>query len=182
VNSRSAASLAPRLIAAVALGATIALGATGCTFMTPQDTVDIKNISDGVDVASTGGPVVVRNALVVADEDGSAGNLVAALVNDSDKSATVTIDIGGKQQDVRVPAHERMSLGAEEDPLLFEQLDAKPGTTVEVLFRSGDGDAEPVQIPVLDGTLPYLKDLVPTPKPSVEPATPTPTPTGTPAS
>jgi len=182
VNSRSAASLAPRLIAAAALGVTIALGATGCTFMTPQNTVDIKNISDGVDVSSTGGPVVVRNALIVADEDGSAGNLVAVLVNDSDESATLTIDVDGKQQEVRVPAGEHVSLGADEDPLLFENLDVKPGATVEVLFRSGDDEAEPTQVPVLDGTLPYLKDLVPSPKPSVEPATPTPTPTGTPAS
>lgn len=161
MNSRSAASLAPRLIAAVALGATIALGATGCTFITPQDTLDIKNISEGVDVSSTGGPVVVRNALIVATDDGSAGNLVAALINSSEDSATVTVDIDGRQQDVRVPAGESVSLGGTDDPLLIENLDVKPGATVEVLFRSGDDDAQPTQVPVLDGTLPYLKDLVP---------------------
>lgn len=161
MNSRSVASIAPRLIAAVALGATIALGTTGCTFITPQNTMDIKNIAEGVDVASSGGPVVVRNALIVATDDGSTGNLVAALINESDKSVTVTVDIDGRQQDVRVPANERVSLGADEDPLLLENLDTKPGATVKVLFRSGDGDAEPVQVPVLDGTLPYLTDLVP---------------------
>ncbi|MDT0158510.1 DNA modification methylase [Microbacterium sp. ARD32] len=161
MNSRSAASIAPRLIAAAALGTAITLGATGCTFITPQETTNIVNIADGVDVASTGGPVVVRNALIVATDDGSAGNLVAALVNDGDKSASLTVDVEGRQLNVRVPAGETVSLGAGEDPLLIEGLGVKPGATVEVLFRSGDESADPIQVPVLDGTLPYYKDLVP---------------------
>lgn len=181
MNSRSAASIAPRLIAAVALGAAVMLGTAGCTFMTPQDTAHISAVSDGVNVPSTGGPVVVRNALVVATDDGSDGNLIAALVNESDKGASVSIDVKGHQFTVRVPAGERVSLGADEEPLLIEGLDVKPGATVEVLFQSGGDDAEPVKIPVLDGTEPFYKDLVPSPKPTLEP-TSTPTPTATPAS
>lgn len=159
--SRSAASIAPRLIAAVALGTTVALGATGCTFMTHQATTNVYPASDGVNVESTGGPVLVRNALVVATEDGSAGNLVAALINDSTENATLTIDVAGQQLDVRVPAGESISLGANEDPLLIEDLDTLPGATVEILFLSGDGDAEPLQVPVLDGTERHYADLVP---------------------
>jgi hypothetical protein len=161
VNSRSAASIAPRLIAAIALGATVALGATGCTFITHQATLNQYPASDGVNVVSTGGPVVVRNALVVATVDGSAGNLVAALVNESDTGASLSVEVAGKSFDVRVPAGERVSLGADTDPLLIENLDVKPGATVEILFRSGDDDAEPLQVPVLDGTLPMYQDLVP---------------------
>jgi hypothetical protein len=161
VNSRSAASIAPRLIAAIALGATVALGATGCTFITHQATTIAYPASDGVNVESTGGPVVVRNALVIATDDGSAGSLIAALINESDQGATLTVDVGGKQFDVRVPANERVSLGADEDPLLIENLDVKPGATVEILFRSGDDDAQPLQVPVLDDTLPMYKDLAP---------------------
>ncbi|MFC7789060.1 DNA modification methylase [Microbacterium sp. MAHUQ-60] len=161
MNPRSAASIAPRLIAAIALGATVALGATGCTFITHQATTNVYPASDGVNVESTGGPIVVRNALIIATDDGSAGNLVAALVNESDQGATLTIDIAGKQFDVRVPANEGISLGGDEEPLLIEDLDVKPGATVEMLFRSGDDDAEPLQVPVLDGTLPMYEDLVP---------------------
>lgn len=161
MNPRSAASIAPRLIAAIALGATVALGATGCTFITHQATTNVYPASDGVNVESTGGPIVVRNALIIATDDGSAGNLVAALVNESDQGATLTIDIAGKQFDVRVPANEGISLGGAEEPLLIEGLGVKPGATVEMLFRSGDDDAEPLQVPVLDGTLPTYEDLVP---------------------
>lgn len=161
MNSRSAASIAPRLIAALALGASVALGATGCAFITHQATLNVYPASDGVNVESTGGPIIVRNALVIATDDGSAGNLVAALINDSDKSATLTVDVAGMQFDVRVPANDRVSLGADEEPLLVENLDVMPGATVEMLFRSGDDDAKPLQVPVLDGTLPMYADLVP---------------------
>ncbi|MFD5226631.1 DNA modification methylase [Microbacterium sp. NPDC058342] len=161
MNSRSAASIAPRLIAAVSLGAAITLGATGCTFITHQATTNVYPASDGVNVESTGGPVVVRNALIVATDDGSAGNLVAALINESDAEATLSIDVQGRQLSVDVPANQRISLGADEDPLLIENLDVKPGATVEILFRSGDEKADPLQVPVLDGALPSYEDLVP---------------------
>lgn len=161
MNSRPVASLAPRLVAAVALSAAVVLGTTGCTFMTHQATTIEYPASDGVNVATTGGDVVVRNAFIIADEDGTAGNLVAAFINEGDKSATLDIDVAGEQLSFRVPAGERVSLGADEEPLLIENLGVKPGATVEVLFVSGDGDVEPVHVPVLDGTLPEYADLVP---------------------
>ncbi|BDZ37517.1 DNA modification methylase [Microbacterium suwonense] len=161
MNLRSAAPIAPRLVAAVALGAAIALGTTGCTFITHQATTNVYPASDGVNVESTGGPVVVRNALIIATDDGSAGNLVAALINESDKTTSLSVTVEGKQLQVRVPAGETVSLGANEEPLLIENLDVKPGATVEVLFRSGADEADPLQVPVLDGTLPYYRDLVP---------------------
>lgn len=162
MKSRSVASLAPRLIATVALGAAVALGTTGCTFMTHQATTISYSASDGVNFDTTGGDVVVRNAFVVASEDGSVGNLVAAFVNNGTEGATVEIDVNGVQQKLRVPAGERVSLGVDgNDPLLLEGLDAKPGTTVSALVISGDDDAEPTEIPVLDGSLASYKDLVP---------------------
>ncbi|SJN15369.1 hypothetical protein FM104_00200 [Microbacterium esteraromaticum] len=161
MNSRSVASLASRLVAVVALGAAVALGTTGCTFITHQATLNQYPASDGVNIESTGGPIVVRNALIIANEDGSAGNLVAAFINESDKSANLNIDIDGERLNMRVPAGERVSLGADADPLLIENLGVKPGATVEILFVSGDGDATPSQVPVLDGTLKQYADLVP---------------------
>ncbi|UNK71781.1 DNA modification methylase [Microbacterium sp. H1-D42] len=161
MNSRSAASIAPRLIATVAIGAALALGTTGCTFLTNQSTTIPYSPSDGVSVNATGGDIIVRNALIVATEDGSAGNLVGAFINNGDKSGRINIDVAGNTLTVRVPAGERVSLGADEEPLLIEDLNVKPGGVVEVLFVSGDGDAEPTDVPVLDGTLPEYADLVP---------------------
>jgi len=161
VNSRLAASATRRLAGIAALGVAVALGTTGCTFMTHQATTISYPASDGVNVESTGGSVVVRNAFVVATEDGSAGNLVAALVNEGTETATLTIDIAGQQLRVRVPAGGAVNLGGTDEPLLIDALDVLPGATVEALFVSGDGDATPSEIPVLDGTLPYYEDLVP---------------------
>lgn len=161
MNSRSAASIAPRLVATIALGAALALGTTGCTFITSQATMNEYAASDGANVDATGGDIVVRNAMIIATEDGSTGNLVAAFINNGEKSDRLNIDIDGDVFTVRVPAGERVSLGADEEPLLIENLNVKPGAAVEVLFVSGDGEAEPTSIPVLDGTLPEYADLVP---------------------
>ncbi|GAA3941816.1 DNA modification methylase [Microbacterium soli] len=161
MNSRSAASIAARLTAAVALGTTIVLGASGCTFLTHQATTIEYPASDGVNVDATGGPVVVRNALIIATDDGSAGNLVAAFVNEGDETASVSIDVEGRRFTVRVPAKDAVSLGADEDPLLIEGLGVEPGATVEMLFRSGGEEADPVSVPVLDASLPSYADLAP---------------------
>lgn len=161
MNPRSAASIAPRLVATVALGAAIALGTTGCTFITPQASTISYSPSDGVSVDATGGDIVVRNAMIIATDDGASGNLVAAFVNDGDKSSRIDINVEGMLFTVRVPAGERVSLGADEEPLLIEDLNVSPGADAEVLFVSGDGDAEPTAIPVLDGSLPEYEDLVP---------------------
>lgn len=162
MNSRSAASIAPRLIATIALGVAVALGTTGCTFITHQATTNAYSPSDGVSIDTTGGDVVVRNAFVIADEDGTVGNFVAAFVNEGDSATTVDIDVNGVQKNLRVSAGELLSLGAGgNDPLRIDGLDAKPGTTVSVLITAGDGDAEPAQVPVLDGTLEEYADLVP---------------------
>ena len=165
MNSRSAASLAPRLAAALALGSALALGTTGCTFITHQATTNPYPASDGVHFDETGGDVVARNVFIVTTEDGAVGNLVGAFVNEGTKTRTVDIDVAGEQLSLRVPSEERVSLGADEMPLRIENLDVKPGRNIEVLISSGDGQASPVQVPVLDGTLPEYADLVPSEEP-----------------
>jgi hypothetical protein len=165
VNSRSAASIAPRLIAAIALGSALALGTTGCTFITHQATTNPYSASDGVNIDETGGSVVARNVFVVATEDGEVGNLVGAFINGSSKTSTVDIDVAGEQLTLRVPSEDRVSLGADKMPLRVENLGAKPGATVEVLIVAGDGEAVPAQVPVLDGSLPQYADLVPSAAP-----------------
>lgn len=153
-----------RLVASATLSALVLLGATGCTFITPQSTEIQYSASDGVNIPNSDGPLQIRNAMVIATEDGATGNLVAAIVNATDESATLTVEIAGLEPlTVRVPAGETVSLGANEEPLRIDGLNTIPGATVEVYFQSGDATGESAELPVLDGTLPYYADLVPEP-------------------
>ena len=62
----------------------------------------------------------------------------------------------------KVRGSDRHSLGAgKEEPLRVVGLDTMPGATIEVHFQSGDSAGTKTQVPVLDGTLPYYADLVP---------------------
>ncbi|MFB7252055.1 DNA modification methylase [Microbacterium sp. NPDC056234] len=157
-----------RLVASVVLSAVVLTGATGCTFITPQASTIAYSASDGVNVADSSGPVAIRNAMIIADESGELGNLVAAFVNPTGEDVVVTVELQGLEPfEVEVPAEETVSLGANEEPLLLDSADADgdlsfaPGSTVEVYFQSGDGTGDAVSVPVLDGALPYYSDLVP---------------------
>ena len=150
-----------RLLASLAVSAVVVLGASGCSMISPQATTIAYSPAEGVAVPASG-PVEVRNALLVADETGSSANFLAALINDTDESASIIIGVGGETQRVRVDAHSTVSLGVDgEDPLLFEGLDTHPGATLAVSFQSGDGTGVEREIPVLDGGLDYLEEYVP---------------------
>lgn len=164
-----------RLLASLAIGAAVVIGTTGCSMLAPQGTTVQYSPSDGLNVPNTAGPLLVRNALIVANKDGSKGNLVAAIVNDTDSSAVLNIEVGegtaAVTKTVRVPAGVTKSLGGESvegvenlegvDPLLITGLEMRPGSTVSVYFQSGDGQGARVALPVLDGTLAHLTPLAP---------------------
>lgn len=153
-----------RLFATVALGAAIALGATGCTFMTPQSTTIQYSAAEGVNVYDSG-PLEVRNAFIVADEEGALGNFVAAIVNDTAEAHTLRVSIGeGETVDlaIRVPANTVLSLGSDEtSPVLIDGIEMLPGSDVPGFFESGDSEGVLISVPVLDGGLDYLAPLVP---------------------
>ncbi len=152
-----------RLVASAAISALVLLGATGCTFITPQSTEIQYSASDGVNIPDSEGPLEIRNAMIIATEDGSVGNLVAAIVNTTDKAEVLNVDVDGSDESLtlRVAAGDTVSLGANAEPMRIDDLGVKPGATVEVYFQSGDATGASAQIPVLDGTLPYYADLVP---------------------
>jgi hypothetical protein len=153
-----------RFIASIALGAAVALGATGCTFMTPQSTKIVYSPSDGVTVEGSA-PLEIRNALIISNDEGTAANLVAAVVNPTDGDLTLRMEVGENRVPaiVRVPANSVVSLGAEgTPPLELADFDAKPGTDIPVYFQSGDINGVQTDVPVMDGSLPYYKTLAPT--------------------
>ncbi|WP_051172764.1 hypothetical protein [Microbacterium indicum] len=156
-----------RVFASLALGGIVLLSATGCSNLTQQATTLHVNPSDGVSIASQeSDTVVLRNVFIVADQDGAEGNLVAGIVNSGDDDSTVTVDWTGGTATVDVPANSTVSLGGEDEPLLLESLDAKPGSTTEVYFQAADQDGASAEIPVLDNCLTEYADLAPTDSPT----------------
>ncbi len=152
-----------RLIASAALGALVLVGTTGCAMISTQATTIQYSAADGVNVFGSG-PLDVRNAFLVTNVDGADGNLVAAIVNDTDQSATLRLEVGDGRipATVRVPANTTVSLGdGETEPLLIEGIDTAAGADIPVFFQSGDAEGTLEDIPVLDGTLSYLVDLAP---------------------
>lgn len=169
-----------RLVASAAVSALVLLGATGCTFITPQSTKIEYSPSDGVNVFDANSPLDVRNVLIVASEDGSVGNVIAAVVNSGDVQQTLTMAVSGLEPlTVTVPANSRVSFGADAEPLRINDLDTMPGATVEMYFQVGETPGTRTQVPVLDGTLPYYADLVPDRGETVPLPTPEPEPTDT---
>lgn len=150
-----------RLIASLALGAAVVLGTTGCNMLAPQATTIQYSASDGVNVPDSG-PVLIRNAMVIANEDGTLGNFIAGLVNNTDESVTLNVSIADQRQTVEVPANTMLSLGVDSAPLLFDDA-GTPGADVEASFQSGEGEGVRINVPILDGTLPYYTEFVPTP-------------------
>lgn len=195
----------PRVLVSVAVAATIALGATGCEFMSPAHTVDIKQITDGVDVST--GKVDVRNALLISD-DGESARFIGTLVNNDDQDDyTVSIEIGGDTQTVDVPANSHVDLAmaagagsdaessvqegdttqgttaaADAEPIVFDNADAKPGSLVKVYFSYPDAEGTSANVPVLTSSQEEYQTLAPspTPEPTDTVTLPTSTPTATP--
>lgn len=178
----------PRVLVSVAVAATIALGATGCEFMSPAHTVDIKQITDGVDVST--GKVDVRNALLISD-DGESARFIGTLVNNDDQDDyTVSIEIGGATQTVDVPANTHVDLamagGAGSDdessvqegdttqgttagdaePVVFDNADATPGSLVKVYFSYPDAEGVSANVPVLTSSQEEYQTLAPSPTPT----------------
>ncbi len=183
--------LRARVLVSVAVAASIALGATGCEFMSPAHTKEIKQITDGVNV--TTGSIDIRNALLISD-DGDGARFLGTLVNTSgDDDVTLSIEVGGDTQTVQVPANSRVDLAnaaggtsddsvqgsdgqgsqvAEGRDVLFDQADAVPGSLVKVYFSYSGAEGVSANVPVLTSALEEYQTLAPTPTPSSTATTP----------
>ena len=162
-NGGAPTARTPRVMASLALGAVLLLGTTGCAMLSTQATTLPYSPADGVNVPDSG-PLLIRNALLVTDEKGKDANFLAAIINPTDESQTLTLEFGEEDpisQTVRVPANTTVSLGVTDDALLIEGLDAQAGSDVLVYFQSGDSEGVDAAVPVLDGGLDYLSEFVP---------------------
>ena len=154
-----------RLVASIAVGAAVVLGTGGCAMLAPQATTIQYSAAEGVNVYADG-PLQVRNAFIVANADGTEGNFVAAIVNETDESQTLRLTLGEGSdtivKTVRVAAGETVSFGSEETgPLPVEGVLMLPGSDIPGYFESGDASGSLVSVPILDGALDYLAPLAP---------------------
>jgi hypothetical protein len=197
--------LRARVLVSVAVAATIALGATGCEFMSPAQTTEIKQITDGVNV--TTGKVDIRNALLIAD-DAEGARFVGTIVNNAERDdVTLSIEVGGDTQTVTVPANTHIDLGAAAEPseqatasteegddttqgtaagqsreVVFDDADTKPGSLVKVYFSYSGAEGVSASVPVLTSQQEEYATLAPTssPEPTSEITLPVETPAATP--
>ncbi|WP_439692816.1 DNA modification methylase [Curtobacterium sp. SP.BCo] len=164
----------------VAVAATIALGATGCEFMSPAQTTEIKQITDGVNV--TTGKIDVRNALLISDGGDDARFIGTLVNNDETDDITVSVEIGGDTETVEVPASSHVDLAndAQHDTLDFAGADAKPGSLVKVYFSYSGAEGVSASVPVLTSAQEEYQTLAPTSTPTSEITLPVETPSATP--
>ena len=152
----------PRLIASLVVGTALVLGTSGCSLISAHATTIEYSAAEGTNVPDESGPVQIRNTVIVANDEGTEGNFLAAFINNTDETYVVHIDFAdGLTEQVIVPAGSVKSLGEDADPILVRGLDTPPGATLSTSFQSGDGVTSVVSVPVLNGDLEYLAPFVP---------------------
>jgi hypothetical protein len=159
--------------------ALVGVGTAGCAFITPQETKNIVETSDGVN--ATVGDVHVRNATLISD-DGTLASMLVSFVNVGDDSQKLTVQYEdgatGERvsQQVTIPGESVItSFGGDGGEQILLNNVSKPGSIFPVYFQAGDAEGKQVLVPVLNTSLPEYDGLAPTPTP-----TPTSTPTQTP--
>jgi hypothetical protein len=151
-----------RKFAAVAIAAAVALGTTGCTFMSPVASLKAYDPSDGVN--ATVGKIQVRNFMVLATATGQAA-LFGSLVNQDVDAVATDVEIHPHSTGttpeipVSVGAGEKLDLGYNGGQALPLSFSAKAGQLIEVHVTVG-ADKVTLNVPVLDGTFAQYAPLV----------------------
>jgi hypothetical protein len=153
-----------RAAASVFLASALVVGTAGCTFITPQATLNRYDPADGL--SADLGDLQLRNVVAIASEDGKSLSLLLAVINTGagPHSLNIQYQAGGKQTTVStiVPANSTASFGntPEQDQIIITNSGASAGGLVPVYFQYGTIPGTQLLVPVLDATLIY-SDLAP---------------------
>lgn len=156
-----------RLVASAVLVALLAVGTTGCTFMTDQATTQHYDPSDGI--GTTIGDVKVNNAMLVT-ADGKTASLIISLQNSSQFGEQISIQYEDASKtkvdaNVYVNSDSVVSLGANgPSTVILTGIDAPAGSLFPVFIRYGDQTGKQLWLPVLAAEGDYA-DLAPTATP-----------------
>ena len=153
-----------RIASSLVLAAALALGATGCSLIAPQGTLEPYAPSDGVDVTIEN--IAVSNLLLIADESGENFNVVFTGVNNTADDAIVRITFVNGSNEASADfnlAPGSTSFGNPDSdvaPQLVSIAGLKAGATVEAFFEVAGGGETQYKVPVLDGTLAEYQQYV----------------------
>jgi len=125
----------PRSAALVALPL-LGLALVGCDSIREQ-TQQPHDAADGV--SADAGDIAIRNVLIVADESGDVGTVLASFANQGAGDRLVEVRVDGTEAapnggSLRIPAGGYASLGPGSTRLDVEGADTEPGRFVEVEF------------------------------------------------
>ncbi|MBK4348238.1 hypothetical protein [Lacisediminihabitans changchengi] len=160
-----------RIAASVALAAALALGVSGCTFISPQSTLKAYDPSDGVD--ATVANLDVRNALLLSN-NGQEASFVVSFINNGDTPIDFTVQYtgtGGKvTSHFTVDGNAVKSFGdTEEKQLVLQGINTKAGALFPVFVTYGSHTGKQLLVPVLGTSWSQYKDLAPTKSPTPKP-------------
>lgn len=143
----AARTLTPAAAAAAALLA-------GCAYTSPATTQLPYEPADGTGAAV--GDVLLRNVLVVAEEEGAPGSLVGVVANrgldDVEVQFSLTED-GTTVGSVEVPANTSVQLGPEGEEVVLDGVPA-PGALLPLDVRTGQGGTQ-IRVQVFEPEGPY---------------------------
>lgn len=151
-----------RKLAAVAIAAAVALGTTGCTFISPVASLKAYDPADGVN--SNVGAIKVRNLMILAKATGEAA-IFGSLINQDSGAVATTVELHAHSSvetpeiPVQVGAGEKLDLGYNGGQALPLSFSVKAGDLVEVHVTVG-ADKVTLNVPVLDGTFTEYAPLV----------------------
>lgn len=146
-----------RKFAAVAIAASVLMGTTGCTFISPVATMKVYTPGDGTDVNL--GDVAARNIFILVAPSGQTA-LFGSLVNQGDSASVAELTIAGQTYSFNLAAGEKLDVGYNgQNALSLGALTAQAGSLVDVTFKAGAESADKT-VPVLDGTFAQYAPLV----------------------
>ncbi|GAB3801407.1 hypothetical protein GCM10028798_17320 [Humibacter antri] len=149
-----------RVAASIVLALGLTAGMSGCTLLTPQDTLYIKESAHGVN--GTVGKIDIRNALIISNSSGTVGNLVVTFVNNEDKAHYLSIQHDSRSHQVAIMGDAVKKIGAKGATRVeFVGLNAKPGSLTDVYFSYAGVTGTQIQVPVLSSSFPGYSDYAP---------------------
>lgn len=153
-------------MASAVLATALAIGTTGCTFITQQATLIPYSPSDGIEANL--GDVKLRNVIALMSDDGLSASLLITIINDGDVTAFVrmqTVSTSGEQVDFLrpVPSNSVVSFGntVDEEQLIVPMPDAIAGGLLPVYVQQGTVPGTEMLVPALSAFDEHYKDLKP---------------------
>ena len=146
-----------RKFAAVAIAASVLIGTTACTFISPVATMKVYTPGDGSD--ATVGDIAARNIFILVAPSGQTA-LFGSFINQGASAQDVEIQLAGQSYAQHLNSGEKLDIGFNgRNALPLTGFTGKAGSLAKVTFKSGSTSVDQT-VPVLDGTFAQYAPLV----------------------